>query len=208
DFVNNRIRVISGGQVNTMAGNGSTLIFYYPSGVATNNHTLVYVADQNNYRVQGIINFSVFTLAGGPSQGYVDATGTAARFSQPGSVALAPDGTLYVSDAGNHAIRKVTPAGVVTTLAGGSSGVTDGTGTAAKFEGPGALTLDAQGNLYVADTYIRKITPQGVVTTLTSEWADGSGLVLFNASGIAVNPAGTIFYISDYGTHCIYRMTQ
>jgi len=208
DFMNNRIRVISGGLVGTMAGNGSILTFYYPSGVATNNHNLVYVADLNNYRIQGIINFSVFTLAGGPSQGYVDATGTAARFSQPGSVALAPDGTLYVSDAGNHAIRKVTPAGVVTTLAGGSSGVTDGTGTAAKFEGPGALTLDAQGNLYVADTYIRKITPQGVVTTLTSEWADGSGLVLFNASGIAVNPAGTIFYISDYGTHCIYRMTQ
>jgi hypothetical protein len=208
DFLNNRIRVISGGQVNTMAGNGSTLIFYYPSGVATNNHNLVYVADQNNYRVQGIINFSVFTLAGATSQGYVDATGAAARFSQPVSVALAPDGTIYVTDVGNHAIRKVTSAGVVTTLAGGLAGRADGTGTAAKFDYPGALALDAQGNLYVTDTYIRKITPQGVVTTLTSEWADGTGMAYFSASGIAVNPAGTIIYISDNGTHSIYRMTQ
>lgn len=208
DFVNNRIRVISGGQVSTMAGNGSILIFYYPSGVATNNHNLVYVADLNNYRIQGIINFSVFTFAGGSQQGYVDATGPAARFSQPSSVALAPDGTLYVTDVGNHAIRKVTSAGVVTTLAGGSAGQADGTGTAAKFDYPGAIALDAQGNIYVADTYIRKITPQGVVTTLTSEWADGTGLALFNASGIAVNPAGTIFYISDNSRHSIYRMTQ
>jgi len=211
DFLNNRIRVIAGGIVSTMAGNGSTLQFYYPSGVATNNHNLVYVADLNNYRIQGIINFSLFTFAGSPIAGYVDATGAAARFNQPAGVALAPDGTLYVGDAGNHAIRKITPAGVVTTLAGGSVGSADGTGTAAKFESPGALALDTQGNIYVADGgnfYVRKITPQGVVTTLTGEWADGSGLAgFYGISGIAVDASGTI-YISDIGTHNIYRMTQ
>ena len=211
DFSNNRIRVISAGVVSTMAGNGSTLQFYYPSGVATNNHNLVYVADLNNHRIQGIINFSLFTFAGSSVAGYVDATGPAARFNQPAGVALAPDGTLYVGDAGNHAIRKITPAGVVTTLAGGSVGAADGTGTAAKFESPGALALDAQGNIYVADGgnyYVRKVTPQGVVTTLTSEWADGTGLAGFTGiSGIAVDASGTI-YISDIGAHSIYRMTQ
>jgi sugar lactone lactonase YvrE len=209
DFVNNRIRTIHGGIVSTFIGDGNFTTLWYPTGLAIKDHNLLYVADMNNHRVQEIINASVFTVAGGGSSGYLDATGAAARFNQPYGVALAADGSVYVADAGNHAIRKVGPTGVVTTLAGGTEGKADGTGAAAQFEIPRALALDAQGNILVADFYnrhIRKVTPQGVVSTLTGEFADGSGVASFSApSGIAVDAQGAI-YISDAGTHRIYKM--
>jgi DNA-binding beta-propeller fold protein YncE len=118
---------------------------------------------------------------------------------------------VYVADAGNHAIRKITPAGVVTTLAGGVQGNIDGTGTAARFDTPSGLAVDVQGNVYVTDFnfgHIRKISPQGVVTTFTGKFADGSGVAIFSApAGIAVDAQGTL-YISDAGTHRIYKITQ
>jgi sugar lactone lactonase YvrE len=209
DFANNRIRMIHGGIVTTFIGDGNFTTLWYPTGLAIKDHNLLYVADMNNHRVREIINATVFTVAGGGSSGYVDATGAAAMFNQPYGVALAADGSVYVADAGNHAIRKVSPTGVVTTLAGGTEGKADGTGAAAKFEFPLALALDAQGNILVADFnnyHIRKVTPQGVVSTLTGEFADGSGVASFSApSGIAVDAQGAI-YISDAGTHRIYKM--
>ena len=113
------------------------------------------------------------TLAGlqGVS-GFSDGAGSLALFNQPDGVVLDSAGNLYVADTGNSTIRKVTPAGVVTTLAGlpAIGGNQDGTGSGAMFNLPRALTIDGSGNLYVADTgnaSIRKVTPAGVVTTLT-----------------------------------------
>ena len=113
-------------------------------------------------------------------------------------------GTLYVADSNNNTIRQITPAGVVTTLAGlaGSFGSTDGTGSAARFGGPQAIAVDGTGTLYVADTgnsTIRKITAGGVVTTIagcpgcigSENWGR------FNMpSGIAVNAKGDL-YVAD-----------
>ena len=87
----------------------------------------------------------------------------------PYGVAVDGAGNVYVADTVNHRIRKITTSGVVSTLAGSSSGYTDGTGTSAKFSYPSGVAVDGAGNVYVADTYnhrIRKITASGVVSTL------------------------------------------
>ena len=106
---------------------------------------------------------TVTTSAGGV-QGSADGTGADARFSYPEGVAVDGDGNLYVTDTDNHTIRKITPAGVVTTLAGtaGSYGSADGRGPLARFSGPVGVAVDGDGNLYVTDRQnhtIRKITP-------------------------------------------------
>ena len=112
----------------------------------------------------------VTTLAGsGPTGreagGLADGPGGSARFNNPGDVAVDGTGTLYVADAGNHRIRKITPAGVVTTLAGADSrGFADGPGASARFNGPTSITVDGANNLYVADAdnyRIRKIMTTG-----------------------------------------------
>ena len=116
-------------------------------------------------------NLVVSTLAGSSTAAFLDGTGTAARFNTPNDVAVDAAGNVYVADYGNRRIRKITPAGVVSTLAGsGVSGSTDGTGAAALFNMPKGLAVDTTYNVYVADYGgpIRKITSEGVVSTLTN----------------------------------------
>jgi sugar lactone lactonase YvrE len=131
-----------------------------------------------------------------------------AAFSDPFGIAVAADGTIYVSDAGeSNRIRKITPEGVVTTLAGGSEGFADGIGPAASFNTPSGIALDANGNLYVADTAnnrIRKVTPEGQVSTVagdgTAGYLDGpAAQARFNGPmGVAVDPKGNIFVADAY----------
>src|SRR5665647_1823082 len=108
-------------------------------------------------------------LAG--SSGSTDGTNTGARFYAPYGLGVDAGHNVYVAEYGNHTLRKITPGGVVTTLAGlaGSSGSADGTNGAARFNGPMSATVDSAGNVFVSDTFngvIRKVTPAGVVTTL------------------------------------------
>lgn len=150
------------------------------------------------------------TLAGRASIGVEDGPGAAARFNHPMGLAFDPAGNLYVADTGNHTIRKLTPPGVVSTLAGspGQSGSVDGVGAAARFNKPEGVAVDAVGNVYVADTSnytIRKITPAGVVTTLAGRaghqgTVDGNvASALFNSpQKIAVDSAGDV-YVLDSG---------
>jgi sugar lactone lactonase YvrE len=159
------------------------------------------------------------TFVGQPgAQGSTDGIGTAARLRAPTSIAIDSVGNLYVADAANHVIRKITTSGVVTTLAGmaGVGGNADGFGSAARFNTPSAVAVDAAGNVYVADTsnhLVRLVTPAGAVTTLAGMAgvlgsADGVGADARFAlpSGIAVDTAGSI-YVADLLNHTIRRIT-
>ena len=119
-------------------------------------------------------------------------------------------GNLFVADSGNDTIRKVSAAGVVTTLAGsaGNSGSADGTGSAARFNNPNGAAVDGTGNVFVADysnSTIRKVTPTGVVTTIggvagITSGADGVGssAIFDNPYGIAVDGAGNLYVADTY----------
>ena len=174
-------------------------------------------------RAQSIYNlpYAFTNFAGTPGvSGSRDGNGNSiggAQFSLPGGVALDSAGNVYVGDTGNHTIRKITPAGVVTTLAGspGVIGSADGTGSAAQFYQPGGVAVDSAGNVYVADCAnqtIRKITPAGVVTTLAGSplvqgSADGNGSAarFFQPHGVAVDTAG-ILYVADQNNHSIRKI--
>jgi sugar lactone lactonase YvrE len=180
----------------------------------------IYVADSGNHTIRRVTPLgAVTTLAGlAGSFGNADGIGNAARFWSPSGVALDSASNVYVADRNNNTIRKITPARVVTTLAGNASvfnqfgyplgGTADGTGSDARFSGPSGVAVDSAGNVFVADEYnytIRKITPARVVTTLAG-WggapgrADGTGSdARFNApSGVAVDSAGNVFVADEY----------
>lgn len=184
DALNHTIRQISpGGTVNTLAGSagssgsadgtGSAARFNHPTGIAVDRAGNVYVADTTNNTVRKITTTGeVTTLAGLPGvSGAQDGRGNEALFNNPVGLAVNASGTVFLSDTGNSTVRQITPAGVVTTLAGmpGVAGFRDGTNNAAWFHTPQGLALDATGNVYVADTgnaAIRKVTLAGAVSTI------------------------------------------
>ncbi|OKS87483.1 NHL domain-containing protein [Mucilaginibacter polytrichastri] len=205
DQVNRLIRKITPeGVVSTYPGN------YSSSGLVTDHLGNIYVADKTSNTILKITPNGTSTLiAGAGYNGSTNGTGTAASFNYPASIIRDNNGNLYVSDAGNNMIRKITPAGLVTTLAGGGQGFADGAGTAAKFSNPQGLALDNAGNLYVADqgnNLIRKITSGGVVTTLAGgsntgllQDADGAGTAaIFNFPYNLVFDNSNNLYISQY----------
>jgi sugar lactone lactonase YvrE len=189
--------------------------FSDPFGVAVASNGTVYVADGgDSNRIRAIAsNGQVSTLAGS-AEGFADGPGTRAAFHTPSGLALDLKGNLYVADTGNHAIRRVTPEGMVTTLAGnGTPGSEDGRGAAARFNGPIGVAVDRHGNVYVSDTYndrIRRITPQGEVSTLAGSLpghADGAaaGARFDTPTGIAVDRNG-IVYVADSQNESIRRI--
>jgi sugar lactone lactonase YvrE len=229
DSDNDTIRKIApDGTVTTLAGtpgrfgstDGAPALFNYPSGIAVDGPGNVYVADLGNNTIRKITpNGIVTTLAGTPGQsGGADGTGGTAQFDFPYGLAADAAGNIYVADLGNDTIRKITPDGAVTTLAGaaGQSGSADGAGNAARFNGPSGVAVDGAGNVYVADTdndIIREITPGGTVTTLAGVagqfgGTDGTGsAALFGfPGGVAVDGAGNL-YAADSGNSTIRKGT-
>jgi sugar lactone lactonase YvrE len=229
DSGNHTIRkVTSSGLVTTLAGTtgstgskdgiGSAAWFYDPEGIAADATGNLYVAD--GYSIRKITPAGVVTTLAGSAEnpGSSDGTGDAARFYGPNGIAVDAVGNLFVADTYNQTIRKITPAGVVTTFAGtaGSSGNADGVGATARFYKPFGIALDAAGNLFVADALnstIRKITPAGSVTTLAGSagnpgGSDGTGSVahFYWPYGIALDADG-ILYVTDGMGSAIRKIT-
>jgi serine/threonine-protein kinase len=166
------------GQAGSNDGTGTSASFNSPFGVAIDSSNNIYVADYGNNKIRKITPEAVVTtLAGSGQAGSADGVGNSASFNSPAGVTVDNSGNIYVADRFNHKIRKITPAGVVSTLAGsGQAGHSDGTGTSASFDNPFGLAADSSGNTYVADTYnneIREVTAAGVVTTIAGSTTPG-----------------------------------
>lgn len=181
--------------------------FFQPSGIAVDSNQNTYIADTANHTIRKVtLASAVTTIAGTAGQaGTADGVGSAARFNRPRGLAIDRNNNLYVADTGNHTIRRISPDGNVTTLAGlgGFSGGNDGSGTGARFNSPWGVAVDGGGTVYVADTgnhTIRRISPSGVVTTIggvagSAGHAEGSTTRARFASpiGLALDSAGAIY---------------
>lgn len=213
------IRVFAGNRIysGSVDGVGRDARFEGIQRMVFDRQDNLYVADTYSFTIRKVTPDAVVTtlagLAGNP--GSADGAGSAARFGWPEGVAVDWAGNVYVADTisfnrgEGHTIRRITPDGIVTTLAGlaGTYGAIDGTGSAARFDFPRAVTTDSRGDAYVADAQnnlLRKITPAGVVTTLAggnpnSFEADGVGRAASFASmrGLTANSAGNIYLIDS-----------
>lgn len=218
-------RVSPTGEVSTIAGivgekgfadgASGTAKFFSPLKVAVDAQDNIYVTDRDNQRIRKIaaITGVVSTVAGDGAKAFKDGPAAEAQFNNPIDVAVATDGTIYVTESGNHRVRKIS-GGIVSTLVGSSAGYKDGTGTEAQLNDPSGIAIDKDGNLLVADRRnhrIRKITPAGVVTTIAGSGAgyvDGaSGSAKFSHPwGVSAGKDGSI-YVADASNNAIRMMS-
>lgn len=229
DYENHAIRQVTpAGVVTTVAGlagtagtdnaTGTAARFNFPVGLTVDPAGNIFVADSANHVIRRIAAGGVVTTFAGTmgTAGSADGTGPAAKFNTPYRLAFDLSGNLFVSDTFNHTIRKITPAGVVTTLAGavGVAGEVDGVGGAARFDTPYGIAVDAGGNVFTADYSghtLRRITPAGVVTTLggvagTFGVLDGLGANarFYRPTGVALDAGGTL-YLADFSNLTIRK---
>jgi hypothetical protein len=200
-------RITPAGSVSTLANLGSSI--YTTRGIALDGSGNVFVT--NDHSIQKITSGGFLsTFAGDKSAaGSLDGTGTNARFNQPRGMVVGAANNLYVADSFNHTIRRITPAGVVTTFAGvaGAVGIEDGPATSAKFVNPNRLCLDESGNLIVGSfSTLRRVSPSGDVSSFgLVDLGTGLSFSLPNPSGILSIPGGSFFFVDLQ--HKVLRLT-
>ena len=236
DSGNNRIRRVTsaGGTITTVAGSGTggysgdvvpatSASLWDPGGVAVDATGNLYIADTMNYRIRKVTPTGVIRTVAGNGQYKFSGDGgpaTAAALSRPTGVAVGGAGNLYIADTYNNRIRKVSPAGIMTTVAGNGLAIFSGDGgpgTSASLLPPSGVAVDAAGNLYIADAWnhrIRKVSPAGIISTLAGNGAykfSGDGGPATAASlaypwGAAVDAAGNL-YIADRDNNRIRKVS-
>ena len=210
-------RITPDGMVTTLAGSGlpgsadstgAAASFASPSGLVMDKQGTLFMADFGNHRIRKITpGSSVSTLSGTGQPGTAGGPAAAATFNRPSHMAADDAGQLFVYDVGSRSIRTISPAGIVSTLAGGTEGEpADGKGAAAVFNSVGGMAVGPDGVLYVSDfRTVRKVSADGTVSTLAGEAERGGNTdgalpaARFNAlGGIAIASDGRIF-VADYG---------
>ena len=224
DTGNHTVRRFRDGVLSTLSGvagdpgptNGlaKAARFNAPLGLVVTSANILFVADSGNHAIRRIApDGTVNTLAGlNEDWGARDGLGPAARFNGPVGLALAADGALIVADSLNHALRRVTAAGMVSTFAGslGHDGCLDGLGHEARFCKPAELHFDVHGNLYVIDAFnhvLRKVDAAGRVLTVAglagaegaNDGVNGAGR-FFNPYGLVVRPDGSLVVSDAYNS--------
>ncbi len=204
------------GVVTTFAGDGSYNNLWGVSDVVTDQAGNVYVTESNNHTIRKYSPNGSYIILAGKYRGFGDAKGENASFYTPFGLAIDGNGNLFVADRDNHAIRKISPDGTVTTIAGkGSAGAVNGNVANATFNHPTGLTVDGSGNIYVADMdnhMIRKIATDGTVTTLAGSLTrgsdDGMGAAagFYYPTGIAIDGGGNLF-VADYYNQRIRKIS-
>ena len=220
EWVNNRIRKVdSGGNITTVAGREQ---LNRPTDVAPDGAGNLYIADTDNHRIHKVDSAGVIsTVAGSGTAGFSgdSSAATAAQLNTPADVAPDGAGNLYIADAGNHRIRKVDSAGVISTVAGsGTAGFSGdgGAATAAQLNIPAGVAPDGAGNLYIADTdnhRIRKVDSAGVISTVAGDGTSGFGgdggaataARLDGPTDVALDGTGNL-YIADTGNDRIRKV--
>jgi len=236
DKANNVIRKVSySGVVSTFAGTGvagftndsaaaTASKLNQPYSIISDMPGNVYIADYANNKVRKVgINGVMRTIAGTGVAGYSGDgfAATAARLDRPQGIAIDQYGNVYVSEAGNHTVRKITPGGIITTLAGnGTNGYSGdgGNGAAAQLYGPAGLTVDVYDNVYIADYFnnvVRKVSAAGVISTYAGNHTQGNtgdggpatNATMYFPSGVAIYGHGDV-YISDQGNNNIRKVDE
>jgi len=235
DWHNQRIREVTpAGVISTVAGNGTagyggdggaatSAELDYPTSVVLDGSGNLYISDTGNNRIRKVTAAGVIsTYAGNGTAGYFGDGGaaTSAEISNARGVALDNSGNLYIADLNNMRVRKVTPSGVISTVAGnGTQGYSGdgGAATSAELNQPIGVALDTSGGLYIADSFnnrIRKVTAAGVISTVAGNGTFGysgdggpaTSAELADSSGVAVDSSGTI-YIADWQTERVRKVT-
>lgn len=226
DRSNHKIRNISStGNVSTIAGigtagaiNGSSNMasFRFPDGAIVDSQGNIFITDQSNHKIRKIDTFGqVTTFAGTGIAGFQDGAGFSAKFYYPAAMAIDTNDNLYIADYSNHRIRKITPDGFVSTVAGlGNAGAIDGNTSVATFNGPTGVCLASSGTIYVADYgnhKIRKIDTNGQVSTFAGSGIagaiDNNGIMAsFNHPAVVTMDSQNDFYVTDEGNNKIRKI--
>jgi hypothetical protein len=200
------VSTLTGQSLNCGAADGDplTATFSYPYGMCADDAGNIYVADRSTNAVRKITPAGITSTLAGGTYGDENGTGAAAKFKYPHAVSADANGNIYVLDQSNYKIKKITPAGVVSTFVGSTQGHSDAMGTAARINSVTAFCIDpSTGNFYFPENtqdsvYLRMITPQGQVSTLMGNvigYVDGTAkeAKFYSIHGISIDAQGTLY---------------